>query len=335
MINNVFPLLLHMVVANKIIKSLVFAIILIGNLVQNLPVHSAPLADESGKNWRIKLNALYAYDDNVVQAPRDMAFKPDAITTEDDSMLEWSATADWKHTFNKNLSLRAAYDVDMTIHSKLSEYDLTTQIAGISPTFKISPLMNVMLDYKYIYNIVDGDSFSGIQYLSPSFHYMHPKLGLTRLYYTFQYTDNWKTDLRDNIKHSLGIKQYIFFANYTRRISFGYKYTTEDANGDIYDRDLHTLELIGKTPLFFGVDLEVEAEATFRSYDTRLATDSGLRDDIQHKVYVNLSKVLLRKFAFMENLTAKAQYRYEYNDSDLLLREYRTNRVEVGLEARF
>ena len=37
----------------------------------------------------------------------------------------------------------------------------------------------------------------------------------------------------------------------------------------------------------------------------------------------------------MENLTAKTQYRYVYNESDLLLREYRSNRIDVGLEARF
>lgn len=313
----------------------VFAGICLLWMVVSVPVHSAPLADKSGKNWSFKLNALYAYDDNVVEAPLANLFKPALIVREEDSMLEWSATAGWKRSFNEKFSLRATYDVDMTIHSHLSEYDLTMQIFGIGQTYKISPLMNVMLDYKFIYNIVDRGHFSGIQYFSPSFHYMHAKFGLTRLYYTFQYTNNWVTDARDNIQHSMGFKQYVFFSNYTRRISFGYKYATDDTTADGFDRDLHTLELRGKTPLFFGIDLDVEVEATFRIYDSRLATNGTVRDDIQHKVYVNISKVVLRKFGWLENLTAKAKYRYVFNESDLLLREYRSNRFDIGLEARF
>jgi hypothetical protein len=281
------------------------------------------------------LNTIYAYDDNVVQAPRDMAFKPDSIDREDDSLFEWSATGVLKHAFTDKFSLRGTYDVDMTIHAHLSEYDLTSQIFGISPTYKLTPLMNIMLDYKYIYNIVDRANFSGIHYVGPSFNYMHPTFGMTRIFYTYKNTDNWKTDARDNIQHEVGFKQYVFFSNYTRRITFGYKYGTDNTLSDAFDRILHTLELNGRTPLFYGINLEVNAKATYREYDSRIATDGTLRDDIQHSVYLTLSKVLLRRLAFMENLTAKVKYRYVYNESDLLLREYRSNRVDVGLEARF
>ena len=312
-----------------------FAVISLMALVLSFPAHSASLADKSGKNWSFKLNALYAYDDNVVQAPTRLTLKPLTIDREDSSMLEWSATAGWKSSFGEKLSFRATYDVDMTIHTHLSEYDLTSQIFGLTPTYKITPLMNVQLDYKYIYNIVDGRNFSGIHYVSPSFNYMHATLGMTRLFYTYKNTDNWRTDARDTNQHTVGFKQYVFFANYTRRISFGYKYAVDNAVADAFDRDLHTLGLNGRTPLFFGISLEVDAQFTFRKYDTRLATDGTTRDDVQRRVYVNLSKVLLKNFGFMDNLTAKAKYRYVFNESDLLLREYRSNRVDVGLEARF
>lgn len=316
-------------------RIIAIAAMLLISIAITSPINAEPLTSKSGKFWSFKLNALYAYDDNVVQAPRDMAFKPDIIDREDDSLFEWSATGVLKHAFTDKFSLRGTYDVDMTIHTHLSEYDLTSQIIGISPTYKITPLMNIMFDYKYIYNIVDRENFSGIHYVGPSFNYMHPTFGMTRLFYTYKNTDNWRTNARDNIQHEVGFKQYVFFSNYTRRITFGYKYGTDNTVSDAYDRILHTLELNGRTPLFYGIDLEVNAKATYREYDSRIATDGTRRDDIQHAVYVNLSKVLLRRLAFMENLTAKVKYRYVYNESDLLLREYRSNRVDVGLEARF
>ena len=52
------------------------AVVALMALVLSFPAHSAPLADKSGNNWSFKLNALYAYDDNVVQAPTRSTFKP-------------------------------------------------------------------------------------------------------------------------------------------------------------------------------------------------------------------------------------------------------------------
>jgi len=50
---------------------------------------------------------------------------------------------------------------------------------------------------------------------------------------------------------------------------------------------------------------------------------------------VTLSKVLLDKLGFLQKLTAKFNYRYIFNESNLLFREYRTNRYDAVLEARF
>ena len=296
---------------------------------------AATLADESGKNWKFKLKAFYAYDDNVVNEPTDELFRPAFLVGKDDHIFEGSASGLIKRSFTNKLSIRADYDIDMTIHSELSQYDLTSQIFGLGTMYKFTPLLNFMLDYKFIYNIVDGDNFGGIQYLSPSFNYMSRKFGLTRVYYTFKYSDNWLNDLRDNDQHSIGFKQYFFFSNYTKRISLGYKYTTDDTTGNSFDRDLHTIELRGKMPLFYGIELDAEVEFTFREYVSRLGTDGSLRDDTQHKFYLQFAKVLMQQYGFMENLTARVKYRYLFNDSNLLIREFRTNRVDIGLEARF
>jgi len=296
---------------------------------------AATLANESGKFWKFKLSANYSYDDNVVNEPTNIAFRPAFLVGKDDHIFDWSATLSLKHAFTKKLSMRATYDVDMTIHSELSQYDLTAQILGVGMVYKFAPLFNFTLDYNYIYNIVDDDNFSGIHYVSPSLNYMNKTFGLTRVFYTFKSTDNWQSDLRDNDAFSAGLKHYFFFSDFSRRIILGYKYTSDDTTGSSFDRDLHTVELRGQTPLFFGIDLDLQVEVTFREYVSRLGTDGSLRDDDQYKLVAEFKKVLFDKLGIMQNLTMKAGYRYLFNDSNLLLRDYRTNKGYVGLDARF
>lgn len=316
--------------------SIIVISILLLALGVTFPAHSGTLASESGKNWSVKLETKFAYDDNVIQAPTRQNLITIPSDGKDDQLFEWSAQARFKHAFTEKFSIKADYDVDMSIHTDLSRYDLTTHIIGLRPRFKIAPLMNLELNYKYIYNIVDGDNFSGIHYVEPSFNYMHRKFGLTRLFYSYKYSDNWLSDVRDTTQHSLGVKQYFFFSNYTKRISVGYKYATDNSNGVFFDRDMHILEVRGQTPLFYGIEMDAEAQFTFRSYESRLATSgTEFRDDTQNRVFVSFSKILLEKLGFMQNLTAKLKYRHIYNNSNFFLREFRTNRYDAILEARF
>ena len=201
--------------------------------------------------------------------------------------------------------------------------------------YKFAPLVNITLDYNFIYNIVDGDNFSGIHYISPSFNYMNKTFGLTRIFYTFKSTDNWQSDLRDNSAYATGIKHYFFFSDFTRRIHIGYKYTSDDTFSTFFDRNNHTAEIRGQTPLFYGIEMDLEVEISFRKYVRRLGTDGSLRNDTQEKYSVEFRKVLLDKLGPMEELQIKVGYRYQVNDSNLLFRDFDSNKGFVGLDARF
>ncbi|MGV7222109.1 MAG: hypothetical protein ACQ9MH_11325 [Nitrospinales bacterium] len=316
---------------------LILAKVLLLSLGFSFPAIAGTLASESGKNWSIKLETRLAYDDNVIQAPTRsglITIPPGGI---DDQLFEWSAQARFKHVFTEKFSIKAAYDVDMTIHTDLSRYDLTTHIIGLRPRYKIAPLMNLEMSYKYIYNIVNGDNFSGIHYFEPSFNYMNKNTGLTRLFYTYKYSDNWLSDTRDTSQHSLGIKQYFFFSNFTKRISLGYKYAIDNSTGIFFDRDMHILEISGTTPLFYGIVMDIDGQFTFREYESRLATlgTEIRRNDTQNRAFVSFSKIIRKKLGFLQKLTAKLQYRHTFNNSNFFLREFRTNRVDAVLEARF
>ncbi len=316
-------------------KVLTFSIVSFVYL-SGIPQSEAALFEKKGDNWKLKLNTLYAHDDNVATAPKDASLRPASMSKIGDSMFEWSGTGIYKYKPTAKLNVRMDYDIDMTIHSKLNDYNLTSQMFSLTPTYKFTPLMNAQLMYSYIWNIVDGDNFSGIHFVSPNFYYMHEKFGLTRLYYTYKYTDNWKYNTRDTSQNSFGINQFFFLFNNKGRVTVGYEYSSDNAQGSAFDRNLHNLSLRAKTPLIYGIDLDADGKYSIRSYGTRVA-DNGTdkRRDDQQRYSVKLSKVLSKKLWTLENITAYSKYRHVRNSTNLDVREYRSNRVDVGLRAQF
>lgn len=296
----------------------------------------AALWGKKGANWKLNLNTLYAHDNNVVTAPDDPALRPATMTQLGDSIFEWSGTAIYNYKPTTKFSLRMDYDIDMTIHTELNEYDLTSQMFTLSPTYKFNPSMNVQLMYSYIWNIVDGSNFSGVHFVSPNFYYMHEKFGLTRIYYTYKDTDNWDFDSRDTSHNAVGMNHFFFFSDYKGRVTFAYEYSNDNSDGPAFDRDLNDFSLKVKTPLLYEIVLDAECKYSVRSYETRLADDGvEKRKDYQQRYAINLSRVLIEKVGVLERLTFYGKFRHTFNRSNLDIREYASDRFDFGFRGTF
>ncbi len=294
------------------------------------------LVNQSGKKWNIKLGTSFAYDDNVVNQPNRVSARPAGLPADPgDTSFSWNAQTTLKHAFNNKFFVRAIYDIDLTVYSDLNQYDLTSQVFGISPTYKITPTLQLMLDYNFIYNIVDGENFSGINYLGPSINHMHEKIGLTRLYYNFKNTHNWQNKLRHNQHHTFGLSHFFFFSNYKRRIGVDYQYSTEDTLGSAFDRDNHRVKVKGQTPLLWGWNGVVDIAYTFREYISRLGSPTALRDDTLQRYQIAFSRVLLEQWSYLQDLTLTLKYRRLENNTNLLPRDFSSNRGDIVFVARF
>jgi len=292
---------------------------------------------KKGRDWKLKLNALYAYDDNVVHTPSDNTLRPVALTRQvSDSIFETSGTGTYFLAPMDKVKVRLEYDIDFSLHSHLHEYDLASQMFSVTPTYKFTPLMNVQFQYSYIYNIVDGNSFSGIHYLSPSFNHMSRKFGFTRIHYTFKNTNNWKFDTRDNDQNGAGISHYFFFFKQEGRLNLAYDYTHDNTQGRAFKRNSHDFKVALKTPLIYEIDLDADADFSIRDYKERVA-DNGVstRRDVQQVFSIDISRVLAQRVGCLKRLTAEAGYRHTFNSTNLDINEYRSNRARVGLRALF
>jgi|GEM_PF-5857377 len=299
---------------------------------------AAPSMERSGggKNWSFKVGFSAIRDDNLLGAPERGAIPVSLVGQNfDDTGIRWTTNVAYNYVQSAKLSFKFDYDVNQTLYEDNNSRDITTQMFGVTAKYKITPLVNFQLMYKYIYNIVNRNDFSGINYIRPTFNYMHKKFGLTSVHFLYSDTNNWVTRLRNTDTSGFGIAQYVFFSNYKRRVSLSYQYRDDDANGRNFDRDTHQIKLGLRTPLFFGINLDASGAYTQKEWDTRLAIDNRLREDNNQQYTVGLDKVLISKWGYLQNLVANGKYVYTYNRSNEDAVFTVNNHFEFGIRAAF
>ncbi len=302
------------------------------------PMQSEALEfSQKGKNWKAKAKTFFSYDTNVIQSPTDGRDIPVSLrgSDKDDSAFNYDAFVNYTLKFNNKFRVEGSYEIDGTVYFELSRFDLITQMFGVKPVYKITPLSNITVQYFYFHNVNDGNSFSGINFVSPSFNHFSKKFGVTRLYMKYKDTNNFINQGRDGDSYGVGFRHIYLFADYKNNIGVGYEYSSEDTAGN-FDRDIHTLTVSSKVSLPFDVDMNSSYQYSNRDYRTFLATTvTNTREDFFHTFRTKFQKELIKDWGFVEKVLGKVKYTYHYNDSSTEFREYQNHRVDLGLDIRF
>lgn len=317
-------------------KTLCFLLSVVVFMPDNL--YAAAMAEE-GKNWRVRVEANYVYDDNLAAAPKNETLRA-GIGRVDNSGFQWSGNVayDWK--LSNKFKMTFDYDANQVIYSTLDQFDMLTQMVGTGMTYSFTPLFNVQFDYKYIYNVVSNSKFSEIHYFSPALNYFNETFGLFRPDFTYKRVNNFQFDTMDMDQYSTGFNYFYFFSNYTRRVSVGYHYSIDESFGDAFKQKYSSVSAGGATPLFWGLDLSAKGTYTFRDYDKFVARfdsqgNNVLRQDTFTNYNVNISKLLIKRLYVVDNVRLNLDYLYSYNNSNLVIRDYIDNRYTVGVTMGF
>ena len=298
----------------------------------------------NGKNWKVDLSGKFIYEDNVILSPRNSSNRPAGLPGRDgDEAFEFSVQGRYKFNLSDTLNLAADYSLDNTNYIHLSQYDLQTHTFGTDAAYFIpntgNKIWRLNLRYFYMHNLLNKDSYNGINYISPSVMFMiNRKLGFTRINYTFTNEDNHATSLRDTDSHSFGIDHYYFiFGNPQRRIRVGYAYRNDEARGTlINDLNSHTFKIELKTLLIWEIFLNAKYRYKGEDYDTRaVLIGTGIRDDDQHNFTVEFSRELIKDLDFHQKLTGFIKYQHTANYSTDKLHDHDENVVSLMVKGRF
>jgi len=292
----------------------------------------AQTLEKQGKNWKLQLKSQFILDDNVAQNPD----RPPPIAVPDsDAAWNGNAAFTYIHQFNNKISLAADYDIDATIWADLGQFDLIANMWGLKPKYRINENSFVEMQYFYIWNIAGGNSFSGINYINPSYSHLDSDWGLTRVHYFLKNTDNFVNQGRDGDQHGGGFTHVYLIPKTSHYVGFGYEFSAEDTAGR-FDRDKHDIKVLGRVMLPMDIQLFGEYKFSYRKYDTFAADKVGaIRQDEQHNFRFRFRKVLWDTLGFLDKVTARIDYVHQNNESNLFFRDYKSNRFMGGLEARF
>ncbi len=302
----------------------------------------AQSADIKGKNWDFRLSGKSFYDDNVILEPKKSANKPTGLGDESSLAFDFYGQGRYKYKISDPLTISADYRLDYTAFTDISKYNQLTHTFGTDAAYFIpntgKKICRLNLRYFYMYNFIGNDSYNSINNISPSIMFMiNPKLGFTRINYTFTNLNNRQNSFRDTDSHSIGIDHYYYiFGNRNRKLRVGYAYRNDDAKGGLNDLDSHTVNVGLKTPLIWEIILNAKYSYESEDYDTRaVLIGTGTRDDDRHDFSVEFSKVLLKDYGFFEKFTGSMKYERFNNDSNDKLFENNKNVVSLFLEFRF
>lgn len=291
----------------------------------------AQTLSKAGKNWKVKLNIGTLINDNVAQNPGG-AFN--LFGQDGDSAFSWSGSGEYLHTFNDRLSLKGEYQIDQTVYSDLGQYDLLTNSWGLRPRYKFD--RNAFLDFQYFYiwSVAGGNSFSGVNYFSPTYSRLLGKWGLVQARFFYANTDNFRNQARDADEFGGGLDYVYIFQGTRNYLGIGYQGVEEDTAGR-FDRTRHEVKLRGQYLLPYDIRFKGRYRYSFRDYDTFASSGGGVRQDNQHNFNFSVSKVLMNRWEFLNGLTGAISWIRITNDSNALFREYESNQVTFTLTAGF
>lgn len=270
-----------------------------------------------------------SYDSNVVLAPSDD--NAVNISDEGDGLVSITAGGAYWPWRTNGSELSIGYEFFQTLHFDLSEFDLQNHRPNLQYVARIDAF-EVGFQARYDYYLLDGDSLLQQPGLLSWTRYATPDFGYSELLYWFRwrdYQDDAFSDELDAIRHSVGVRQYIYLDTAQQKAWLGYRF---DRNGAVHAEgrkfafDRHQIGVgIDWLVRSWGVALEL---AYWFHHDDFDSPSAGRNDD-RHTLALNARKKLGK------NVAIKGGYTGIFNESNQTLFEYERNIGSISVELGF
>jgi hypothetical protein len=190
------------------------------------------------KRWRLDAALGSQYDSNVILGPGNMPL-PEGISRKSD----WSAVGYLKGEFDivvgQNFTVTPSYSIYQNLHAKLSDFNVTSQVAGLEARLVLSPAITLKGTYAYEYIFVGGNGYDFAHTLTPAVVLTEGKGVFTTIHYSYHWThfmndtlfpDNSDRSGPDNL---VGITQQLPIGN-ALELKAGYAYDSDSAQKDFW-----------------------------------------------------------------------------------------------------
>ncbi len=287
----------------------------------------------SDKRWRVKLLTGMQYDSNVV-LNADGSPLPQGISGKSDWRGIINGGASYSLLQSGSIDLTASYNIYQSLHTELSDFDITQNLLELGGEYRFSPLVTFKGSYSYEYLLLGGNSYDQAHNITPAVTFNTGKGLSTTIDYRFRtvsyqdfgiFTTNSE---RNGSNHQFGIMQKIPCGeSVTARI--GYAHDEELTKSDFWDYsgDKGSIGLLAKLPGQLVLDLS--ADLASRRYSGDFPSFATPRDDLVSTLSTTLSTF------FGDHFILTAGFFYNRNQSNLAPFDYVRTITSLLLSARY
>ncbi len=287
------------------------------------------------KPWQINIWTGVQYDSNVVLGP-DKSPLPQGISGKSD----WRAIVYLDGTYRlvrrQGLECSAGYGLYQSLHSKLSDFNVTQSLFTVAASYQLSPSLKLGAAYLMEYALVGGNGYYGAHGVTPSLTISESDGLTTVIEYRYRRSHFIDSDLfqgnadRTGSNNSFGIMQTVRFGP---RVSgrIGYAHDNDATRKDFWDYRGDRVFAGATINAVKDVSIDLSGEYYHKKYqgpDPLSETGERRKDDIYTAV-VSISKRLSERF------TISLVQQYTSNGSNVAAYDYKRSLTSLLLGARF
>lgn len=286
--------------------------------LENSPI--IPPEPQPERNWNLTFLTGYDYDSNVVRAPMFQGLGS-TFQRADSSWIN-ALYGDYRFIQEDDMVAGATASLFMADRFQLSLFD-TFNVSGGAYANRAFGDIVIGANYQFVNTLLGNEQFSAEHRLVGNATLLEGSFGHSTVYYEFDANDLNIAALipaqeQSGTSNSIGATQAIYLFEGAGRLFGGYRYGTNNADGDDFDYHSHMLTTRVEVPVNGqGWLSNWVCDAEFRVFFDRYANPNSLdfmgnrRSDNRKEVRTGLQKYLT------EHLSLRFDYTYATSDSNV------------------
>jgi hypothetical protein len=285
------------------------------------------------KPWLLDAALGMQYDSNVVLGPDNKPL-PEGISRKSDWRGVGFLKAQLDIASGQNFRITPSYTIYQSLHTKLSDFNITDQVAGIDALYALSDTIALKGTYTYEYVFVGGHPYDFAHTLTPAVVITEGKGFSTTVHYSWSkfhfmngglFPDN--SD-RTGFNNLVGIAQQVPLGNFVE-FRAGYIYDKDSTRKDFWayrgNRGFGSLAI----KLLESVSADLYGEYYDKNYQGIDPASGSARHDKVQTYSISLSKRLSQHFSVVLGEL------YVRNQSNIDVFDYKRAITSIFLTARF
>lgn len=286
------------------------------------------------KPWRVDAAVGMQYDSNVILGP-DNQPTPEGISRKSDWRGVLYLNGQYDLLTSDRFKGTVSYSAYQSLHTRLSDFNITQQTAGLDATYRLSKEVALKGSYAFEYVLVGGDEYDYAHRLSPSVVFSYGRGFSTTIYYSYNNFHFSNGDLfpdnsdRTGFNHSGGITNFLPLRDFLD-VKWGIAVDKDNTEKDFWA--YKGIKGFGNLTfrLLQGLSVDLYGEYYWRGYKGVFPGTQIRRNDHIQTYSITLTKKLTNTFSVV-----LGEY-YVRNKSNLVdIFDYKRSITSIFITARF